>query len=519
MKQLFLLVWVFSITAIWAQTEDAWVFFADKPQANTYLANPLTMLSQRALDRRARLNINLDDKDVPLDNNYYNQIAQTANLTIVGKSKWLNAVHVQALQATIQNLVNLSFVDHIEFANKNIGTISQPHHPVQNQNDASRLTTYDYGAAANQVNMLHGEVMHQHNYTGQGILLGIIDAGFTDVDNAPLFQHLFQNNKIKEVYNFVGHNQNVYQYSMHGSGVLSSIASQSNGVMVGTAPDVSVALYVSEDISQEMPIEETYWAEAAERADSLGVDVINTSLGYTTFDRPEYNYTMQDLDGQTSFISRAASIAVSRGINVVVSAGNSGNNQNWPKVGMPGDVATAITVGAVDDVRQRAGFSSMGPTADGRIKPDVMAQGEGTAVYWDGQIHNLNGTSFSSPVIAGMVACMVQVYPNKTPAQIKQDLISISDRFNNPDNEYGYGIPDFSNYKVSDKSDTYQLYPNPAQHFIYLKDFKPTTYRIFTTDGKLVQSGKAQKQIDISSLSKGMYYFKTQNNTLKFLVK
>ncbi len=501
-------------------TEDAWIYFTDKPQAAQYLANPISMLSQRALDRRNRLNISLDEKDVPIDNNYLQQIKNTTGITYLAHSKWLNAVHIQGNENDINNLLNLSFVDHIEFANKNIGTISRPQpNNLQPNNKTNTRTTYDYGASYEQIHMLNGELMHEQNFTGQGVLLAIIDAGFIDVNSADIFQHLYQNNNITDVYNFVSHDTNVYQFSSHGTAVLSTIATQSQGEMVGTAPEVSIALYVSEDISQEMPIEETYWTQAAERADSLGVDIINTSLSYQDFDRPEYSYTMNDLDGQTSFISRAAATAVSRGITVVVSAGNSGNT-SWPKIGMPADSPFVITVGAVDNNRIKTDFSSTGPTADQRIKPDVMALGQNTTIYNNGNIQTGSGTSFSSPIIAGMVACMIQAYPHKTPMQIKQDLISISDRYNQPDNEYGYGIPDFSLYQtntvteITNKGIT--IYPNPAKKYIHIS--KQTDYQIVSIEGKLIMKGKTRKkQIDISQLSDGIYYLSTPEKTFKFI--
>lgn len=523
MKHIFIFISLLLHQTGYSQVEDAWVYFADKPQANNYLSNPLSMLSQRALDRRTRLGITLDEIDVPVDSYYLNTIQQAPGITYKAKSKWLNAVHVTGAQSDIQNLLSLSFVNKIEFANKNIGTLTKPH-PFINQNEqvSTRLVNYDYGLGADQINLLHGEVMHQNDYTGAGVLVGVIDAGFEDVDFAPLFQHLFQNNKVLDVYNFVSHDVNVYQFSMHGSGVLSTIAANTQGELVGTAPDVSVALYVSEDVSQEMPIEESYWTEAAERADSLGVDVINTSLGYQTYDRPEYSYTMADLDGQTSFISRAADIAVSRGINVVIAAGNSGNS-NWPKIGMPGDATNVITVGAVDPSGIKASFSSIGPTADGRIKPDVMAQGVDCMVYWGGQIQGGSGTSFASPITAGMVACMVQAFPNKTPAQIKQDLLSISNRYNNPNNEYGYGIPDFSQYNLNNIKTFEQtnklIYPNPTSDYAYLTFNKDVDFQIYTIEGKLILSDKSkQKKIDVSQLSKGIYLFKVGNLIQKFEV-
>ncbi len=503
--------------------EDAWIFFTDKPQSGTYIANPLSMLSQRALDRRTRMNIDVDIKDVPVDSSYLSQIANTTGITYLAKSKWLNAIHVQGTETDITNLVNLSFVDYIEFANKNIGIVGTPTPKFARKvSKTGHKTNYSYGEGYNQIHMLNGEIMHQQNFTGAGVLVAIIDAGFQNTNTSNYFNHLFQDNKIIDFYNFPDRNGNVYQRSMHGSGVLSTIAAKTNGTLVGTAPEVSVALYISEDINQEMPIEETYWAEAAERADSIGVDVINTSLGYRTFDRSDYDYTLDDLDGQTSFISRAAEIAVSRGINVVVSAGNSGDQIAWPKIGMPGDAEHVITVGAVDANRDRASFSSIGPTADGRIKPDVMAQGEGTAAYWYGSIQHVNGTSFSAPIIAGMVACMVQAFPYKTPEQIKQDLLQISDRFNNPDNYYGYGIPNFSLYNTTgfeeDLFINMKIYPNPASQIIHT-DIN-AAYQIYSLDGKMLLNGQSkQKQIDISSLKKGIYYLHFSNKTFKLLVE
>jgi len=522
--QKFLFFVLFTITfPIFSQTEDAWIFFTDKPQATSFLNNPLSMLSQRALDRRSRHNIPLDITDVPIDNNYLNQIKSATGIIYMAKSKWMNAVHVQGAQSNIENLLNLSFVDHIEFANKNLGTITQPFivkTPLANA--PNKRNNYDYGFGYNQIHQLNGEIMHQQGLTGQSVLLAVIDAGFSEVNTAGIFQPLFQNNKIIDVYNFVSHDNNIYQFSMHGSGVLSTIAAQSNGELVGTAPDVKVALYVSEDVSQEMPIEESYWAEAAERADSLGVDIINTSLGYQTYDRSDYSYTMADLDGHTSFISRAANIAATRGIVVVVSAGNSGGT-SWFKIGMPGDAQNVITVGAVDNNGVKTDFSSIGPTADGRIKPDVMALGSNVSAYWFGSIQGVNGTSFSAPITAGMIACMIQAYPDKKPDEIKQDLISISDRFFNPDNQYGYGIPNFSLYDVSriDKlagNDNLLIYPIPASG--YIKINKDIIYQIFTPEGKYISGGQsAQKNIDISYLSAGIYYLSTSDKIYKIIVK
>ncbi len=513
-KYIVFLSFIFTLIS-WGQDtiEDAWVYFKDKPEADTFLAQPLTMLSQRALDRRQRLQISLDNKDVPVDSTYLNEVYNANGITYKAKSKWLNAVHVQGIEADIRALIDFNFVDHIEFANKNIGVILPPQATEFTPSPiVSNRASFDYGAAAGQIDMLQGALLHQNNYTGQNVLVAIIDAGFQQVNTSAFFQHLYTDQKLIDVYNFVGNDQNVYQYHYHGTEVLSTIAGNSNGIYVGTAPDASVALYVSEDVSQESPLEESYWAEAAERADSIGVDVINTSLGYNVFDRADYNYSLEDLDGQTAFISRAAEIAVSRGINVVVSAGNSGQDASWPKISFPADAAGVITVGAVDNNRVRASFSSTGPTADNRIKPDVMAQGVSAAVYYNDQVLQNSGTSFSSPIIAGMVACMVQALPQKRPAEIKQDLISIADRFQNPDNYYGYGIPDFSKSALNinyQKNKTW-IYPNPAKNYVFIKQESGQSIQIFSIDGKLIMDlPNFQSPVNISSLPTGIYYIKT----------
>ena len=524
MKKYLFFLHFFLFLSIYSQTiEDAWVYFRDKPQATNYLANPLNMLSQRALARRQRLHINLDQKDVPVDSNYILQIANANGITYQAKSKWLNAIHVQGLENDIRALTAFHFVDHIEFANKNLGIINRPEpNDIQQKPPQQKRISYDYGQASTQIDMLNGALLHQHNYTGQNVLLAVIDAGFKQVDTSAFFHHLFVGHKLIDTYNFVGRNPNVYQYHYHGTEVLSTIVAKSNGLFVGTAPDVSVALYISEDVTRETPLEESYWAEAAERADSIGVDVINTSLGYNIFDRPEYNYSQSDLDGQTAFISRAAEIAVSRGINVVVSAGNSGQNTQWPKIGFPADAQGVITVGAVDGNKVRAGFSSIGPTADGRIKPDVMAMGQGATVYYNNQILSNNGTSFSAPIMAGIVACMVQAMPDKQPAEIKQALITIADRYHNPDNYYGYGIPDFSRSPLINQNNALQaeVYPNPAHDFIYIKNNTSPMVKIYASDGKLVKQTKAvQNKIDIRFLAKGIYFMHTEQFVKPFIVE
>jgi len=525
MKKMLLFIVLLINSLSYSQTiEDAWIYIQDKPQLTDYLTHPLQMLSQRALDRRQRYNIALDEKDVPIDDNYIFQISHSAGITLKAKSKWLNAVHVQGDETAIRNLLHLSFVEKIEFANKNIGIVSRPastNNEISLFRSINSTITYNYGAGDNQIYMLHGEALHLREFTGKNVLIAIIDAGFQQVDTDPLFAHLRNNHKIIDVYNFVGNDNNIYQYHMHGSGVLSTIGAKTDGVLVGTAPDALFALYVSEDVSQEMPIEESYWAQAAERADSLGVDVINTSLGYMTFDRADYNYTMNDLDGKTAFISRAAEIAVSRGINVVVSAGNSGAS-SWPKIGFPADAKSVITVGAVDENRLIASFSSRGHTVDGRIKPDVMAQGKNSAVFWNGSIRSLNGTSFSSPITAGMMACLVQAAPYVDPYQLKQSILETADNYTTPNPDYGYGIPDFSQNKYLNINDLKQniklVFPNPTTDFISINDLiRITDYKLFDLTGKLVLEGNTAGKISLQQIHSGIYLLEIEDKLFKII--
>ena len=321
--------------------EDAWVYLKNKPNAATFIATPLTMLSQRALDRRTKQDIAIDSKDVPLDATYYLQIKNATGITVLAKSKWMNAIHVQGTQTAINNLkTTFSFVDTIEFANRALnakGVVLQEVTEVKKRNKFAEIsTTFNYGNATNQIEMLKGDFLHQQGFTGTGMHIAVIDAGFPNVNTLAAFKRLRDNNQILGGYDFVNRSTDFYTGHNHGAKVLSDIGAYVENEFVGTAPDASFYLFRTEDASKETPLEETLWVEAAERADSLGVDVINTSLGYTTFDNPNYNYSYADMDGKTTFISRGAEIGVSRGMILVNSAGNEGNDP-WKYMGAPSD--------------------------------------------------------------------------------------------------------------------------------------------------------------------------------------
>ena len=541
MKKLFPLLAFLISLPLFAQ-EDAWVFLKDKPNSATFLATPLTMLSQRALDRRIRQNIVLDTKDVPLDVTYYSQIKNTTGITVLAKSKWLNAIHVQGTQVDINNLkLTFSFVDSIEFANNGLnakGKVAQISSDAKNKSKFAKLnTTFNYGNSENQITMLKGDYLHEEGFTGNGMYIAVIDAGFPNVDALDAFKRLRDNNQILGGYDFVNRSTNFYAGHNHGTNVLSEIGGYIDGTFVGTAPDASFYLFITEDANNEVPLEESLWVEAAERADSLGVDVINTSLGYTTFDNANYNYTYADMDGKTAFISRGGEIGASRGIIFVNAAGNEGNDP-WKYMGAPADAASVFTVGAVNSSKFIAPFSSFGPTADNRVKPDVLAQGQGVYIigYISGEPKTSNGTSFSSPVMAGVIACFWQAFPNLTSTQIMQRIRESADRYNNPDEQYGYGIPNFETAYATvlnvDKESFIErttIYPNPITTSFTLKmntnDLSGIGVQIFNIIGKKVyeESNLKSKTINVSELNSGIYILKitseTQQKTIKLIKK
>jgi subtilisin family serine protease len=445
-KALLIFFLIFSYNQLIAQVEDAWVYFKDKPNEATYMNSPITMLTQRALDRRSRYNISIDVKDVPIETSYVSQIKNSVGITIKARSKWLNALHVQGSENDIKNLLNLNFVESIYFANKLLNTVgkSADKSEIQPRNKEVELTTqFNYGNATNQIEMLQGHVLHENNFTGEGMQIAVIDAGFPNVDVFPAFQRIRDNNQILGGYDFVNRNENFYTGYYHGMSVLSTIAGYIDNQFVGTAPDAKFYLFISEDNVNETPLEESLWVEAAERADSLGVDLINTSLGYTTFDNPNYDYEYADMDGQTTFISRGAEIAASRGMIVVNSAGNEGNS-SWNYISAPADANSVLSIGAVDAAETIASFSSYGPTSDGRIKPDVCAQGKNVyMINSAGNVAISNGTSFSSPVLTGVVACLWQAFPEKSNTEIIQLVKESSHLFASPTAQEGYGIPNF----------------------------------------------------------------------------
>jgi hypothetical protein len=528
MNRKLLILYTLLISYVIQAQEDAWVYFVDKPDAAYYLANPLEMLTQRSLDRRTAQGIALDNTDVPISTSYISQVQSATGITVMAKSKWMNALHVRGSLTDIQNLESLSFVDHVYYANHSlnirVGNYSSTEINQKVQDKFEVQINYNYGGSDNQIQMLNGHLLHQQDFTGQGKIIAVLDSGFTGVDTATPFQRLHDNNLILGGYNFPDGNANFYMRHNHGTMVLSTMGGYVDGQLVGTAPDSEYYLFITEDVNSENPVEESYWVEAAELADYYGVDVINSSLGYSTYDNPNYSYSYAQRNGQVGFASRGASIAFQKGIVCVISAGNSGNSSD-PNIGIPADAENILTVGAVDNTETYVSFSSIGNTSDGRVKPDVCAKGLGaTLSNTSGTITSASGTSFSSPILAGCVASFWSARPNLTAAQVIQFVKESADQYTTPDINKGYGVPDFQlalNLSTQTfNNNTVSIYPNPVSSIltVQLNENEFGTIILHNQLGQNVLTksvSNQQNKIDVSSLASGIYFYDFSSNNSK----
>lgn len=541
MKKILLFLLVLSINFSFSQ-EHAWIYLGSKADVATYLANPLTMLTQKALDRRTNQGISLEFSDVPITPSYISDISNATGITYIGASKWLNAIHVIGSQADVNALsTTFSYINSIEFADNSLnpgGKIagnSISSHKNKFPVKTNSKIAYDYGQAQNQMEMFNAHKLHELDFTGAGITIAVIDAGFPNVDINAGFDKIRTNGQILGGYDFVNNSANFYTGNSHGSNVLSFIAGYYDGFTkyIGSAPEASFYLYISEDAIPETPAEETYWVMAAEQADYVGVDIINTSLGYTTFDESKYNYDYTtDLDGSTSFITRGAEIAYTKGMVVINAAGNSGSDGSWGgRVGVPADGPSVFTIGAVNSAGNYASFSSKGPTSDNRLKPDVCVQGQGAPyINTSGTISAGNGTSYSSPLLAGGVACLWQALPGKTNAEIIQYVKESASIYATPNYELGYGIPNLELARLLsvnefELNEDISIYPNPATDKIKVdlpKNMNKVSVMVFNVLGKRTitqEVNKTDNIINISHLNSGVYLLKFTNGSISQTLK
>lgn len=421
----------------------------DKAATAYSLERPEQFLSQKAIERRRKQNLAIDSTDLPVCRKYVDEIRrQGVNVIVTGK--WENFVTVSCNDsALIDRIAALPFVrtaEKVWTAPKTKGEMmSATRDSVVNT--PKIYTDSIYGPAITQIQLSNGDKLHDAGFKGQGMTIAVIDAGFHNLDKITAMQNI----RVLGTKDFVNPQADLFAESSHGMSVLSCIGMNRPGIMTGTAPEASFWLLRSEDEYSENLVEQDYWAAAVEFADSVGVDVINTSLGYYAFDDKSKNYKYCDLDGHHALMSRQASRIADKGMVLVCSAGNSGMG-SWKKITPPGDAENVLTVGAVNKRALLAPFSSIGNTADNRIKPDVVAVGEGSDVIrTDGNQGKANGTSFSSPIMCGMVACLWQACPKLTAKELIELVRSSGDRADCPDNIYGYGVPDiwkaYNSYK------------------------------------------------------------------------
>lgn len=420
------------------------VYLTDKQGTTGSLSHLEQFLSQRALERRQRQHLTVDSTDLPVSARYLSEM-KAHSFEVVGSSKWNNTVLVRIPQEkaqTIDQLRTLPFVKSacLVFTAPDSCANVRPDTVFHGKQTLLYPVSDRYGDAEHQILMLNGKKLHEAGFRGQGKLIAIIDGGFMNANQIPLFDNI----------RILGHHDCAYPYDAdvfklldHGTMVLSTMAMNRDSLFTGTAPDASFFLLRSEDGRTEFPVEEDYWAQAAEYADSIGADVVNSSLGYTRFDDRDLDHTYREQDGKTALISRTASLMASKGMILVNSAGNEGDS-SWKRINVPGDASDILTVAALKADSVNAGFSSVGPSFDGRVKPDVSAMGyHSTVVRGNGRITTANGTSFSSPILCGMVASLWSALPNLTAYQIMDLVRRSADRYDFPDNIYGYGIPNF----------------------------------------------------------------------------
>jgi len=419
-----------------------WIQLADKSNTPFHISNPEEFLSKKAVDRRVNQLIPVDFKDLPIDPAYVEQIASFSSVTIRRTSKWLNSVSVEISDSKVlDSIIGLPFVYNIDRV-RTMAIDPRIELPLKSTGHTNYHDEH-YGMAFRQIEMHSGHLLHNLGFTGAGITIAVLDAGFDKANEIDVFDAMREEDRLLGTRDFVDGDNYVYHSSQHGTAVLSCMGAKLPGKMVGTAPDASYILIRTEDVSSESLVEEDNWVAGAEYADSMGADILNTSLGYTQFDDSTTDHTYADMDGNTTRISIAADIAASKGILVVTSAGNMGS-QPWHYISAPADADSSLAVAAVDSFLIRAPFSSYGPSSDGDLKPNVAAMGyKAACTFPSGEVGQANGTSFSSPILAGMAACLWQSLRGNTNIELKELIERNGHQYSNPDFSLGYGVPNF----------------------------------------------------------------------------
>jgi serine protease AprX len=531
MQKIFILFYFIS-TILSAQSNNWWVYFSDK-ECDTSIS-----LSNKSLERRLRQNIQIDIHDYTICQDYIDSL-KNQGIVIRNYSRWLNAISISVDSENILDKISkYSFVKYIKPVKRFINNHQMTLKDVSFLNPLFRMSmSFPYGSSFNQIDMLGGVDLHNEGFLGDGIVIAVFDAGFTSVQTLPVFDNLWNNNQILDTYDFVDNDIDVFGGSSHGTMVLSTMGGYMVDSLIGTAPEASYMLFRTEDSNLETLIEEDNWAAAAEYADSAGVDIINSSLGYTIlYDDTLNSHSYADMDGNSTIITKAADLAASRGILVINSAGNSGSN-DWYYIGAPADGDSVLSVGAVNAFGDIASFSSRGPSYDGRIKPNVCAQGVLAVVAdLDSTIRVANGTSFSAPIIAGLSACLWGALStdiiNIDNMTLFQSIQQSAHLFQNPNDSLGYGIPNFyqaylNSLSLSDDMNNINLYPNPYldKFSIYNHLHSKLQIDIFNNMGALIFSKyvNVEKSIividELANIAPGIYFIKINQSEAYPIIK
>ena len=465
-KIILLLVLFFSFNISFSQYTKYLVKFYDKNNSPYQLNKPLKYLSQKSINRRTRYNISIDSSDLPVNPSYISQVLAQGSVSYLSQSKWLNQVLIYTTSSSaISAIKKLSFVKKVEAVapasttNKTIeNKFKETVIPVNAEVLSAKATAnkYNYGNSYNQVHIHNGEFLHNKGLTGNGITIAIIDAGFYHYKTINAFDSARAHQQFLGEKDFVDFDNSVNEDDAHGEYCLSIIAADVPGKMIGTAPCAKFWLLRSENTNSEYPIEEHNWAVAAEFADSVGADMISSSLGYNQFDDSKFDHTYSEFYKNLTMVSRAATSAAKKGIIVTNSAGNEGGN-SWKYLVFPADDKRVCTVGATDISGNIASFSSYG--YPGKVKPNIASVGLNTTIYTAGGVSSGNGTSFSNPNINGLIACLWQAFREFDNTTILNAVYQSADRYQTPDNRYGFGIPDMQKaYNILKQKQNENLY-------------------------------------------------------------
>lgn len=523
MKKIFLLLLVIGFTN--ARSQTLRVYFKDKAYVKADISISDVAISPKAIQNRILRGIELNQEDLPVNPNYV-QALKNIGAQLKAKSRWFNYVLIEGVNET--QLQEFDFIFKIERPEQYLVEFAE----IKDLNNKTSASNLNYGLARQQIEMVRGEVLHDFNLQGQGITIAVLDGGFIGTDTGTAFDSLRINNQILGTKSFVNSSPTVYEDGAHGTRVLSILGGYLEGQIIGSAPKANYWLLKSERESSEKPVEMDNWLMAAEFADSVGADIISSSLGYNQFQGGIGDYVYADMDGNTTIVTKAADKAASKGILVVVSAGNEGNGA-WRHITAPADGDSVLAIGSVTNLQNISSFSSRGPTSDGRIKPNVVAMGQAAANSSGNNASVGNGTSFSCPLVAGMAACLWQSNVSRTNMEIFKAIENSATIAGFPNNNYGHGIPNFElafyntiGQEESLDSWKIEVYPNPVVDELFLEtNLKETQIKISIIDirGRVVFENELEikdtkTRIDFP-FSNGLYVLKVEENGKVFSLK